>query len=133
MTTQDVAFSELNLMDEQRILVLVVVPQTKIISEKANKKGVRGKRKIGYWHWEEEDYLDNNCRYAHLWYFWKKGKKERKNAQMAFIYESKIAHLFCKIKHMAAKLREKYVSFLSPVFHSHRNWQVLISDHLTLA
>lgn len=49
MTTQDVvAFAELNLMDEQRILVLIVVPQTKIISEKANKKGVRGKRKIGH-------------------------------------------------------------------------------------
>lgn len=62
-----------------------------------------------------------------------KKKRDKKNVLMAFVYESKIAYLLCKIKHMAAKLPEKYVSFLSPVSHSYRNWQVLISDHLTLA
>lgn len=91
-------------------------------------------------------FLNATCRYNHLEYFRKKKKerekkekkrkkgagegKEERKAPMTFacVCQSKIAYLLCKIKHMAAKLPQKYISLLSSVSHSYRNCQVLNSD-----
>lgn len=60
----------------------------------------------------------------------REGKGEERKALMTFarVCQSRIAYLLCKIKHMAAKLPPKYISFLSSVSHSYWNCQVLNSD-----